>query len=125
MQQDGIQRAIETKQQQLKPLEAEVRGRSRQTTNLSAWSFLPPGFKLEVSQCTLWHVMGVLCSVCKCGHSAKAGLQAVQMQEGHCQCFAESGRTIGQLPEPRKLMLKGGSGPCMPMCWSYAGNSVL
>ena len=32
MQQDWIQRAIETKQQQLKPLEAEVRGRSRQAT---------------------------------------------------------------------------------------------
>ena len=60
MQQDGIQRAIETKQQQLKPLEAEVRGRSRQGTDISAWSFLPPGFELEVAPCTLWHVMGVL-----------------------------------------------------------------
>ena len=50
MQQDGIQRAIETKQQQLKPLEAEVRGRSRQATKTPAQRFLPLGFKIKAPE---------------------------------------------------------------------------
>ena len=72
MQQDGTQRAIETKQQQLKPLEAEVRGRSRQATNISAWSSLPPCFKLEITSapCILWHVI----------RGVKYGLQLVEAQ---------------------------------------------
>ena len=50
MQQDGTQRAIETKQQQLKPLEAEVRARSRQVTQKTAWRFLPLGPKSKVPE---------------------------------------------------------------------------
>ena len=47
MQQDGIQRAIETKQQQLKPLEAEVRGRSRQATKDSCTAIPASGVRSD------------------------------------------------------------------------------
>ena len=128
MQQDGIQRAIEMKQQQLKPLEAEVRGRSRQATRSflhgipclldiqaqGARVFRVQRRSNERSECDLQHVTKVPKKDCK----------PFKCTKPQCQWSAGSGRTIGQLPERRKLKLRGVSGGCMPMCWSCAGDLV-